>query len=203
MSQYTGSFDTDACAGNKCGPAFAAETSLPQGQQFAEMTKDFHGGTRKSTRKGKGTRKSSRKGNRRAMRGGSADYPNSFQELLPQEMHGAANIGSQDAAFAQLPNFVGKYGMTGGKRSRKMRRMRGGVSPVDAPSMILTPAEEPAAFLNPQWYNENQVVPSFKGPENAYAAQQYATQFAYNQKAGRRSRKTRTQRKKSTRSSRT
>ena len=194
MSQYTGSFDTDACAGNKCGPAFAAESSLPQGQQFAEMTKDFHGGKRK-TRKARKTRG-------RKMRGGSAEYPNSFQELLPQEMHGAANIGKLDAAFAQLPSFVGKYGMAGGKRSKKTRRMRGGVAPVDAPAMILTPAEEPAAFLNPQWYNENQVVPSFKGPENAYAAQQYATQFAYNQNAGRRSRKNRTQRKKSTRSSR-
>jgi hypothetical protein len=44
---------------------------------------------------------------------------------------------------------------------------KGGVAPVNAPGMILTKAEEPAAFLNPQWYTENQVVPSFKGPENA------------------------------------
>jgi hypothetical protein len=55
--------------------------------------------------------------------------------------------------------------------------------------MILTAAEEPAAMLNPQWYTENQVVPSFQGPNNAYAAQataQYAKQIDYQQKAGRR-----------------
>ena len=67
--------------------------------------------------------------------------------------------------------------------------MRGGVALVSSPSMILTPAEEATAFLNPQWYNENKVVPSFQGPENAYAAQNerhYATQFSYSQRAGKR-----------------
>jgi hypothetical protein len=145
-------------------------------------------------------------------------------------MHQAANIAPLDAAFNELPNFIGKYGMGGGSRkgrkgrkasrkgrkasrkgrkasrknrkasrknrkasrkgrkasrknrkaSRKAsRKQRGGMAPVGAPSMILTPAEEPAAFLNPQWYNENQVVPSFKGPSNPYAEQQYANQIRY------------------------
>ena len=117
MSQYTGSYDTDACAGNKCAPMFSASSSLPQGQQFASLTKDFHGGkrkmnsrrsknarlnrmkasrknaTRKGSRKGsrkgrKGTRKErkgTRKG-RKGMFGGSAEYPNSFQDLLPQDL---------------------------------------------------------------------------------------------------------------------
>ena len=70
--------------------------------------------------------------------------------------------------------------------------MRGGVALVTSPSMILSPAEESGAFLHPQWYNENKVVPSFQGPENAYAAQnerQYATQFSYSQRAGKRSTK--------------
>jgi hypothetical protein len=119
------------------------------------------------------------------MKGGSAEYPNQFSQLLPTDMHAAADVTSQDAAFAQLPEFVGKYGMSGGRR----RRMHGGIAPVNAPAMILTPQEEPAAFLNPQWYNENLVVPSYKGPENAYAASQYAHQSSYEQKAGRRSRK--------------
>ena len=60
--------------------------------------------------------------------------------------------------------------------------MRGGMAPIDAPSMILSPSEEPAAFLNPQWYTENQVVPSFRGPANAYAASQaaqYTQQIPY------------------------
>ena len=199
MSQYTGSYETDACAGNKCGPMFSAASSLTQGTEFASLTKDFHGGkSRSRNRRQNKNRKSSRMNMRKnvsrkrclrkRMRGGSAEYPNSFQELLPQNLHAAANITSQDNAFAQLPKFIGTYGsMTGGNRTRKMR---GGVAPVDAPGMILTKGEEGAAFLNPQWYTENQVVPSFKGPENALAAQQYATQFAYTQKAGgKRSRK--------------
>lgn len=140
------------------------------------------------------------------MKGGSAEYPASFEDRLPNELHGAANITSQDKAFADLPKFVGSYGgMTGGRRSTRKengkcrcrgrcmcRKMRGGVANVDAPSMILTPAEEGAAYLNPQWYNENKVVPSFQGPDNAYAARneaQYATQFSYSQRAGKRSRK--------------
>ena len=176
MSQHTGSYETDACTGDKCGPAFSAGSSLSQGQQFADLTRAFHGGKR------------TRRFRQRKMRGGSAPYPNSFDDVLPPELHGAANVSSQDAAFAELPKYIGSYGsMTGGRRTRR-RKMRGGVANVDASAMILSPAEEPAAFLNPQWYTENQVVPSFKGPENAYAAQQYATQFAYKQTAGRRRR---------------
>jgi hypothetical protein len=63
--------------------------------------------------------------------------------------------------------------------------------------MILSPAEEPKAFLNPQWYTENQVVPSFQGPANAFAQQSYNNQFNYAQRAGSRkaSRKNRKDRK--------
>lgn len=182
MSQYTGSYETDVIQGKQCGSAFAAGSSLSQGQQFASLTKDFHGGKRNTRRCLRKNRRSSRMKRTRRMRGGAAEYPNSFDELLPQTMHDSAKIASLDNAFNDLPKFVGSYGsMTGGRRSRKMRkmrRMRGGVAPVDASSMILSAAEEPAAFLNPQWYTENQVVPSFQGPENAYAEQQYATQFS-------------------------
>ena len=34
-------------------------------------------------------------------------------------------------------------------------------------------------MLNPQWYNENLVVPSFQGPVNSYAQQAYENQIAY------------------------
>lgn len=34
-------------------------------------------------------------------------------------------------------------------------------------------------MLNPQWYNENMVVPSFQGPANSYAQQAYENQIAY------------------------
>jgi hypothetical protein len=47
--------------------------------------------------------------------------------------------------------------------------------------MILPADMEPAAYLNPQWYNENLVVPSFKGPENSYALASYAQQAYENQ----------------------
>jgi hypothetical protein len=132
-----------------------------------------------------------------------AAYPGDFADNLPQDLHKSAWVDSQDAAFAALPQFVGKYGMEGGGRRRRgTRRARhgGALHPADisAPSMILTAAEEPAAFLNPQWYTENQVVPSFVGPNNAYAAAaaaQYAHQADYKQHAGKRSRKNRKNRK--------
>jgi hypothetical protein len=50
--------------------------------------------------------------------------------------------------------------------------------------MILSPQDEPKAFLNPQWYTENEVVPSFQGPTNAFAQQSYNNQFNYAQRAG-------------------
>jgi hypothetical protein len=97
--------------------------------------------------------------------------------MLPQDMHNSARIGALDTSFAQLPQFVGKYGnQTGGRRSR---RHRGGMAPITMPSMLLTAAEEPAAMLNPQWYTENLVVPSFQGPVNSYAQQAYENQIAY------------------------
>jgi hypothetical protein len=198
----TDNYQTDGCTSPACSAALGGNSSLTQGQQFANMTKTFHGGHRRQS-------------------GGAAEFPGGFSQTLPQDMHQAANIAPLDAAFNDLPNFIGKYGMSGGSRknrkanrkgrkaSRKERRkgrknsrkgrkasrkgrkasrkercrsrrsMRGGMSPIGAPSMLLTPAEESAAMLNPQWYNENQVVPSFKGPSNPYAEQQYANQIKY------------------------
>lgn len=178
------------------------------------MTRSLHGGRR--ARKGTMSRKN-RKCNRRAasrrtasrrtasrkhrQHGGMAAYPSEFSTLLPTDMHAAADVGKLDTAFAQLPSFVGKYGGVGGKRrgsrkTRSHRKMRGGgfgytPGPTNVPNyMILSPAEEPKAFLNPQWYTENEVVPSFQGPINAFAQQSYNNQFNYAQRAGsRKSRK--------------
>jgi hypothetical protein len=96
-------------------------------------------------------------------------------------MHASARLGALDTSFAELPQFAGKYGMlqSGGKRSRRHRKYRGGMAPLSMPSMLLTAAEEPAAMLNPQWYTENMVVPSFQGPANSYAQQAYENQIAY------------------------
>ena len=165
-----------------CQQQLGASSSLSQGASFANMTKAFHGG----------------KSRRYRMRGGAADFPSSFDALLPSDMHSAAKLGSLDTAFAQLPQFAGKYGMSGGRSSSRTRknRMRGGMAPISAPSMLLSAGEERAAFLNPQWYTENQVVPSFKGPENAY------TQKAGKRKASRNSRKASRKNRKASRKNR-
>jgi hypothetical protein len=140
-----------SCTNGACETALGASNSLRQGQQFAEMTKSFHGGrSRRRSHRGRGMRG-----------GGYASFPGEFSETLPQDMHAAANITSLDKAFAQLPEYAGKYGMVGGGRTR---RQRGGMAPIDAPGMILSTAEEGQAFLNPQWYNENLVNPNFRGP---------------------------------------
>ena len=150
--------------------------SLSQGMQFI---KPFRGG----------------KSRRYRLRGGSAEYPNSFQTLLPAELHNDARITAQDNAFAQLPSFYGKYGtMTGGKK--KSRRMRGGMAPasVNSPAMLLNADQASRTFLNPQWTNENLVVPSFKGPDNSQVQVQKA--------GAKRSRKNRSTRKHKNRSTR-
>jgi len=162
---------TDGCSSEACMKNLGAANSLTQGQEFDRITKPLHGGKRSRAKRG-----------RKTMRGGydaNAAYPSQFSEMLPQDMHASARISSLDTSFAELPQFAGKYGnqMGGGRRSR--RKHRGGMAPLSMPSMLLTPAEEPAAMLNPQWYNENMVVPSFQGPANSYAQQAYENQIAY------------------------
>ena len=162
---------------SSCSSAFGANSSLSQGESFAKMTSTFHGGKR----------------NCGLMRGGAlgAPFPGGF-DTLPNDMHDLAGIGKLDSAFNELPEFAGKYGMSGGKRSRKhrknsrkTRKMRGGVAEVSASAMILSPAEAGQAGLHAQWTNENLVVPSYKGPDNALL------QKAGKRKASRKSRKSR------------
>ena len=163
---------TDGCSSGACMNTLGASSSLTQGQEFDRITKPLHGGRR--SRRGRKARK---------MRGGydsQAAYPSQFSEMLPQDMHNSARTTILDQSFAELPQFVGKYGnQMGGARRRRSRRHRGGMAPLSMPSMLLTPQEEPAAMLNPQWYNENMVVPSFQGPANSYAQQAYENQIAY------------------------
>ena len=162
-----------------CSSAFTAVSSLPQGEMFAASTAKFHGG-----RRGCGS-----------MRGGGGAALDAAFETLPADMHGAADVGKLDAAFAQLPEFAGKYGMMGGRRSRT-RKMRGGVADVSAPAMILSAQEEAAAGLHPQWTNENLVVPSFKGPDSV------AMQSAGKRKASRKNRKASRKNRKASRKNR-
>lgn len=136
----------------------SANFSLAQGQNFAKMTSAYHGGRR--------TLKARRQASR--MRGGAmgAPFPGGF-DILPQDMHQLAGVAKLDAAFNQLPEFAGKYGMSGGRMSRTLRRkMRGGVAELSASDMLLTPAEAADAGLHPQWANENLVVPSYVSPDS-------------------------------------
>jgi len=126
----------------------------------------------------------------RKHRGGASwdpvNYPSQFNETLPQELVPLARTTILDTSIADLAQFNGKYGLlqSGGKRKGKThrrRRHRGGMAPVDSSGMILPPDMEPAAYLNPQWYTENLVVPSYKAPDNSYALASYAQQAYENQ----------------------
>ena len=147
-------------------------SSLNQGVQFQQITAKYHGG-RKNTRRSR-------------MRGGSmftpySDYPSAMDQTLPTEIRELARIAPLDAKFAELPAIERAAGVpqTGGRKSRKNRknrRQRGGESPINAPTMLLSsPAEEAAARLNPQWYDENTVVPAFRGPLPVPGSQQPTT----------------------------
>ena len=197
---------TDGCTSPQCTATLNAASSLSQGKEFLEMNKNLHGGRRASRRSAsrrsasrRASKRASRRAHRRAHRksttrrqsGGAADYPGSLSALLPTDLRGPADVAYTFNSFAQLPAFVGKYGgVGGGKRTR--RAQRGGAEgfgytpgPTNVPNyMILSPQDEPKAFLNPQWYTENEVVPSFQGPTNAFAQQSYNNQFNYAQRAG-------------------
>ena len=198
---------TDGCTSAACQATLSAPNSLPQGRTFLEMNKTLHGGRRNRKAHRSSVKRVHRRRSTHRQHGGMADYPSQFSELLPKSMHAAADIGELDTAFGQLPSFVGKYGGVGGRRKTRGRRDRrssrkhgGGFGYTPGPTnvsnyMILSPAEEPKAFLNPQWYTENEVVPSFQGPVNAFAQQSYNNQFNYAQRAGSRKRKERKDRK--------
>lgn len=167
-----------------CNPLYPTTGSLDQGAQFAKMTTSFHGGAKKvkNAKKQSKSNKNGRKNRKmvrgtRRMRGGAlftpyADYPTSFTATLPTELHDSARVASLDAKFTELPDVMKAHGVQlqagGGRRRshsrRGTRKHRGGQADIGAPTTLLsTPAEEAAARLNPQWYNENTVVPEFRG----------------------------------------
>lgn len=114
-------------------------------------------------------------GGRRRQRGGSASLADAFQAPAV-DLHEKSGTSVLDAAFAQLSKFVPNHnggGHAGGKRSRKGKGRRGGAlgsSPVDAPGMLLRSEDYEAAYLSPQWTQENLVNPNFHGPDSAYMA---------------------------------
>jgi hypothetical protein len=156
----------------------------PPTNKFAH---NYSGGALRQLRKLKAHGKM-RKGTKKHRGGASWDpvaYPSQFNETLPQELVPLSRTSILDTSIADLAQFNGKYGMlqSGGKRNKRKthRKHRGGMAPVDSSGMILPPDMEPAAYLNPQWYTENLVVPSYKAPDNSYALASYAQQAYENQ----------------------
>lgn len=156
----------------------------PPTNKFAH---NYSGGARRKLKAHGKMRKGTKRHSKH--RGGASwdpvNYPSQFNETLPQELVPLSRTGILDTSIADLAQFNGKYGMlqSGGRRGKKTRgrKHRGGVAPADSSGMILPPDMEPAAYLNPQWYTENLVIPSFKGPDNSYALASYAQQAYENQ----------------------
>ena len=205
MSQYS-SWPTDGCSSGACRVALSAPSSLDQGAQFASLTKAFHGGSRRR-KQNRSQRKKMASRRHRKQRGGAAPFPSSFSDTLPASLRGSADVASLDTAFAQLPQFVGKYSAVGGSR-RGSRRQRGGAlgsaSIADSSSLLLPPALEAQAGLgmNSQFQTENTVNPNFRalptGPLASQVEAAQANQIRYMAKGGRRgNRKSRKATKKS------
>jgi len=120
--------------------------SVAQGQQFADLTKNMHGGM--------GT------------------YPNTVTDsVLPQNLHASARLVALDRSYNEIVGLKDQAGgrksrhkgRKGRKASRKNRRStrrgrnhRGGSAPlgymtVDAPGMLLDAQQTARAGLNPEW----------------------------------------------------
>lgn len=195
MSQYS-SWPTDGCTSGACRTAFAAPSSLDQGQQFASMTKAFHGGSRKNRKQNRSQRKRmNTRRHRRSMkkqRGGAAAFPDSFTETLPISLRGPADVASLDTAFAQLPQYTGKYGGVGGARRIQYGGALSGAGIAESGSLLLPASMEAEAGMgmNSQFQTENTVNPNFRALPNGPLASQVeaamANQSRYMAKGGRR-----------------
>jgi hypothetical protein len=103
----------------------------------------------------------------RRHRGGAADLGEAFQ-APPADIAEKAGTSVLDTAMAQLSKFIPNHN-GGSRRTRRSRRGGAlGSAPIDAPAMLLRPEDYQAAFLNPQWEQENLVNPNFHGPATVY-----------------------------------
>jgi len=117
--------------------------SMSQGNTFTDMwSANRQSGGRRSrknrSQKKRMNRKDSRKGNRkdrknrtnktnktnrrRKQRGGAATFPDVFGTTLDANLREAAGVDKIDAAFAQLPQFVGYGTQVGGRRNTRANR---------------------------------------------------------------------------------
>jgi len=77
-------------------------------------------GSRKDSRKD--NRKNRTNNRRRKQRGGSASFPDVFGTTLDASLRASAGVDKIDAAFAQLPQFVGYGTQVGGRRNTRVNR---------------------------------------------------------------------------------
>jgi hypothetical protein len=121
----------------------------------------------------------------RNQRGGAINYPDDFGTTLDASMRDSAGISKLDAAFAELPQFAGSYGMLravqdGGRRrnrtnrtnrksnrknrksrknnrkNRKSRKQRGG-----AFGDLAAPVNAPANLMSKDMYASAHTNPQF------------------------------------------
>jgi hypothetical protein len=155
--------------------------------------------TRKNKRKSRRQQRKSRRQQRshRSQHGGGACAAQQYNHAAFNQMGGMAplsagdsylldgptriqaQVGSYDAAFAELPSVIPKQhgGRRGSKRQRRQRRQksqrrqrsqRGGMAPFSAPGMLLDASTYRSDGTNPQFHTEGAVNPEyhqFKGPQ--------------------------------------
>ncbi len=102
-------------------------------------------------------------------RGGMAPIASGDSYLLDSATRIQAELGPIDKAFAELPSVINKQ--MGGRRRRRSarrssrrssrRRQRGGMSPFDAPGMLLDRAVYSADGTNNQFRTEGSVNPLY------------------------------------------
>ena len=101
--------------------------SMRQGEDFTRLFPAQRGGkmTHRRTSHIVKHKKNNRKTHRKNLkqRGGSAPFPDVFNQRLPADLVGQSGTASLDKAMADLPQFAGSYGLQqGGRRSSRNNR---------------------------------------------------------------------------------
>lgn len=114
-----------------------------------------------------GGRRHSHRRRSHRQRGGMAPWSTGSALLLDGSARVQAEQGGLDSYIAELPSVIPKQG--GGRRRshrrrshrRRSQRQRGGMSPYDAPGMLLSRDQYPHAGQNPQFVTEASVNPLY------------------------------------------
>jgi hypothetical protein len=119
--------------------------------------------SRRNKKQSRRNRRQSRRQNRN-QRGGMAPFDAPYQSMSDSAARAMAGVANLDSSIAELPSVIPRHQSGGAElapfrggrrlRLRKSRRnQRGGMSPIDAPSVYI---RSPAG-VNPQFANEGSV----------------------------------------------